>query len=113
MAAVTPIPALPRPKSSYVADMLVLIAVFQRATGVSDYALSDTLFNRGSQLRLLREGKKDIHSELVERSIIWLAMNWPKDAVWPVHIAKPSSDRVALYAQRPAAGESQEGSAVA
>lgn len=113
MAAVTPVPVLPRPKSSYVADMLVLISIYQRATGETDYVVSDRLFNRGSQLRLLREGEKDIHSELVERSIIWLALNWPPTAVWPAHIAKPPSDRVALYVQRPAAGNAQDGSAAA
>lgn len=87
------------PKSVYLADLVVLLGVYQGATGASDYFLSDLLFNRGNYLKLMRAGEIDIRSEQIEKAVVWLALNWPADVVWPAHVDKPSSDRVARHAQ--------------
>lgn len=98
-------------KSSFLSDLLVLIAVYQSATGASDRSVSGSLFNRGTYLRDLRDGLCDANSATIENARIWLSLNWPDGAVWPASIDKPPSDRVALYLHRAAAAADADGSA--
>ena len=72
-----------------IASLLSVIDAFGSARDISDARASTLIFNDGSKVKQLREGK-DIGVRTLDRSLQWLSNNWPDGAVWPSDVPRPA-----------------------
>jgi hypothetical protein len=73
---------------SEIDHLLVVADVYKRALGLEDITVSHRLFGDSKKLGALRRGA-DITVGRFNASMHWFSANWPADAVWPQHVARP------------------------
>lgn len=69
-------------------QFLSVVEAYCRAKGVSEATLSTHLFDHGSKIALLREGK-DIMVSRLEAAMAMLSGDWPQGIDWPKGVERP------------------------
>ena len=82
---------------SAIDQLLELAAEYGRAAEVDTTTVSWRLFGDSKKLAAIIEGG-DIQVRRFEKSMLWLAENWPDRAVWPASIKRPTVCEVAAVA---------------
>jgi hypothetical protein len=68
--------------------LLSLVDEYRRVREVSDARVSTLVFNDGSRIAQLRDGR-DIGTRRLDRAIQWFSDHWPEGADWPAVIVRP------------------------
>lgn len=73
-------------------DQLIQVArEYARATDLELKTVSWRLFEDSKKLEAMVEEGADIQVRRLEKSMRWLADNWPDNAVWPEDVARPAT----------------------
>ena len=68
--------------------LLQLVDAYRAARQLSDARVSTLVFNDGSKVKTLREGR-DIGVRTAMRAVQWFSDNWPEGAEWPEDVERP------------------------
>lgn len=74
---------------SRIEQLFALVDAFCKARKLSEARVSTMVFNGGSRLAHIREGK-DIGVRILERSFQWFSDHWPNGAEWPASVPRPA-----------------------
>jgi hypothetical protein len=81
-----------------ITDLISVAEAYCLAKAIPETTLSARMFNDAKKLAALREGA-GITVARFNAALIWLARNWPADAVWPPHVARPSDAQILVAAE--------------
>ena len=72
-------------------QLITVTDAYCKATGLSTSRVSTLIFNAGSRIDQIREGK-DLYTARFEHAMRWFSDNWPADAAntWPLGIGRPA-----------------------
>lgn len=69
-------------------QLLLVANSYAKARGISRARVSTIVFNAGSTLDKIANGR-DLTTGSFEKAMLWFSANWPEGAKWPKSIARP------------------------
>ncbi|WP_295894872.1 hypothetical protein [uncultured Bartonella sp.] len=77
-------------------NQLVIVSdIFGNARGIGRKRVSTIVLGQGSKLDAIANGSADVTTKTWEKAMQYYSDNWPKNAVWPVSIARPTPQQQA------------------
>lgn len=71
-------------------QLVIVSDIFGNARGIGRKRVSTIVLGQGSKLDAVATGSADVTTKTWERAMQYYSDNWPKNAVWPVSIARPT-----------------------